>query len=263
MTYEYVSINKEDYILKLTLNRPEKLNALNSMLLTEVQKVLEENENDNNVRVVIISGSGRAFCAGADIFEWNEIISNISTHEEYIIPKYTKLCNQVFNMIEFYDKPVIAQIHGYCLGGGLEMALACDIRIAAENAIFGFPEINMGGFPGTGGTQRCPRTIGVGKALELIWCGNLIDGKEAERIGLVNYAVPLDNLEKKTFEIAKQISSKSPLAVSLVKRAVKNGIDQSLKDGIQLESHLSSIVCKSKEMMNGYKTFIEKKKIKS
>jgi enoyl-CoA hydratase/carnithine racemase len=263
MPYSYVKVDRKEKILRLILNRPEKLNALNSPMLTEIKSILEEHERCEDIRVIVISGMGRAFCAGADIEEWSEILTNLADLGSYTIPNYTKLCNQVFNIIDYYDKPVIAQIHGYCLGGGLELALACDIRIAAENAILGFPEINMGGFPGSGGTQRSPRIINMGKALELIWSGDFIDGKEAEKIGLVNYAVPFDNLENKVIEIAKKISLKSSLAVTLVKKALKYGINLSLRDGIELESQLLSIICKSKDMKNGFKAFIERKERKS
>ena len=258
MSYSYVKVDRKEEILRLILNRPEKLNALNSPMLNEIKSILEEYERCEDIRVIVISGMGRAFCAGADIKEWSEILTNLTDLESYTIPNYTKLCNQVFNMIDYYEKPVIAQIHGYCLGGGLELALACDIRIAAENALLGFPEIKLGGFPGTSGTQRLSRTIGVGKALELIWTGDFIDGKVAETMGLVNHAVALDALENKVIEIAKKVSSKSPLAIALAKKSIKLGINMSLRDGIELESHFSSVICKSKDMREGYKAFIEK-----
>jgi 3-hydroxypropionyl-coenzyme A dehydratase len=260
MSYSCINIEKKGEILKLILNRPEKLNALNSIMLAEIKSILEEYEYSEDFRVIIISGAGRAFCAGADINEWNEILTKHATQEKYIVPRYTTICNEVFNMIYYYEKPIIAQIHGYCLGGGLELALACDIRIAAENAVLGFPEIKLGAFPGTGGTQRLPRLISLGKALELILSGVFIDGKEAEKIGLVNHAVPFDALDEKVTEIAKQISLNSPLAVSLAKKAIKYGGDLNLKNGITLESLFTSIVCKSKTMIEGYKAFIEKKR---
>ena len=190
-------------------------------------RAVEEAEEDGEVKVLVIKGAGRAFSAGDDI---KEQATRTASKELY----HQKLCNILQNnRIDTLEKPVIAQIHGYCLGGGLELALACDIRICSEDARLGLPEINLGGYPGDGGVQRLPRLVGKAMAKELMFTGKHIDGREAERIGLVNHAVAADKLEETVNELAKTIASKMPPTIRVIKRLVNSGMGMPLLESIE------------------------------
>ena len=213
-TYETLLLEKRERVAIITINRPNKLNALNIKTREEGAMLLEELRNDDSVGVVVFTGAGeKAFIAGADIAEFAGRTS--------ITQRDVMMGRSLFTAIDTFPKPVIAMINGFCLGGGCELALACDIRIASEAAKFGQPEINLGIIPGGGGTQRLTRLVGEGKAMEMILTGDMIDAQTAFSIGLVNHVVPADQLEAKTMEIANKIAGRGPIALQLEKEAVK------------------------------------------
>src|SRR5689334_6400067 len=223
-TYKTLLLEKRDRVAIITINRPDKRNALNIKTREEGAALLEELRNEDSVGVVVFAGAGgRAFIAGADIAEFAGRTS--------ITQRDVMMSRSLFTAIDSFPKPVIAMVNGYCLGGGCELALACDIRIASETASFGQPEINLGIIPGGGGTQRLTRLVGEGKAMELILTGEIIDAKTAFTIGLVNHIVPADQLQTKTLDIAKRISEKSPIALQLAKEAVKLASRSNLDEG--------------------------------
>ncbi|MCK7520142.1 MAG: enoyl-CoA hydratase-related protein [Ignavibacteriales bacterium] len=215
MNYKNLLLDINEHIAVLTLNRPDKLNALNHETLSELQQALELLKNDANIFVLIITGSGeKAFVAGADISEINKL--NMLDGK-----KFAEFGQSVFSMIEKFDKPVIAAVNGFALGGGCELALSCHIRLASENAKFGQPEVNLGIIPGYGGTQRLTRLINSGRAAEMILTADMIDASEALRIGLVNKVYPQSELQSKAFEMASKIASKGQQAIRLALKAVK------------------------------------------
>jgi enoyl-CoA hydratase len=210
-----------------TLNRPEKLNALDTKTREELREIVERAERE--VRVLIITGSGKAFAAGADV---NELIQR----DPIKAIEATKLGSELFSRIEEMEIPTIAAINGFALGGGLELAMACDIRIASDKAKFGQPEINLGIIPGAGGTQRLPRIVGVGMAKKLVLTGEIIDAREALRIGLVEEVVEHEKLMERAREIAGKIAEKSWIAVKLAKKALNASLSTPLREGLRLES---------------------------
>ncbi|MCX6012080.1 MAG: enoyl-CoA hydratase-related protein, partial [Chloroflexi bacterium] len=206
MDYKNIIVEKLGNIGKLSINRPDVRNALNKDTRLEIEQGIQELSVDNNIKVVVVTGAGdKAFCAGADIRDMKD-----ATPLEAI--ESAELGKRVFNKIESLEKPVIAMINGFALGGGCELALACDIRIASDKAKLGQPEINLGFIPGYAGTQRLPRLVGKAVAKELIMIGDLIDANEAYRIGLVNKVVPADKLESTVMDMAKKLASRSPIA---------------------------------------------------
>ncbi|MEA3545012.1 MAG: enoyl-CoA hydratase-related protein, partial [Thermodesulfobacteriota bacterium] len=237
----------------VTVNRPQAMNALNEKTLLELQKVFISLAADTAVQVIIITGSGeKAFVAGADI----AAMQSLSAMEAR---RFAKLGHQVMHHIEACPKPVIAAINGFALGGGCELALGCDIRIVAENARFGQPEVNLGVIPGFGGTQRLARLIGKGRALELILTGTMIDAAEAYRIGLANKVVPLEQLLETAKKMAKTIISKGPHAVLLAKEAVRNGLEIDLDRANQYETELFSLCFATADKKEGMQAFLEKR----
>ena len=208
---------------------------------------------DDSIRVVIFTGAGdKAFIAGADIAEF---AGRTALQQRAIM-----LERGLFNAIDTFPKPVIAMVNGYCLGGGCELALACDIRIASDNASFGQPEINLGIIPGGGGTQRLPRLVGEGKAMEMILTGEILNAQEAFRWGLVNQVVPADHLEAKTMEIANRMAEKSPIALRLAKEAVKLASRSNLDEGLRREVDVFALCFSSEDKDEGVKAFLEKRK---
>src|SRR5205809_2536363 len=202
-SYETILVERRERVAIITINRPEKRNALNIQARAEGAAVLDEVRADDSVRVAVITGAGdKAFIAGADIAEFAE--RTAITQREVMLER------SLFNAIDSFPKPIIAMVNGYCLGGGCEVALACDIRIAGDKASFGQPEINLGIIPGGGGTQRLTRLVGEGKSMEMILSGEIINAETAHAIGLANQVVPADQLETKTMEIANRIAEKSP-----------------------------------------------------
>ncbi|MEM1578888.1 MAG: enoyl-CoA hydratase-related protein [Archaeoglobaceae archaeon] len=234
-----------------TLNRPEKLNALDTKTRENLKEIVERAEKE--VRVLIITGSGKAFAAGADV---NELIQR----DPIKAIEATKLGTELFARIEELEIATIAAINGFALGGGLELAMACDIRIASNKAKFGQPEINLGIIPGSGGTQRLPRLVGLGMAKKLVLTGEIIDANEAFRIGLVDEVVEPEKLIDRAKEIANRIAEKSAIAVKLAKRSLNASMNTTLRDGLRLEASLFSILFASDEAKKLMKDFLEKKR---
>jgi enoyl-CoA hydratase len=233
-----------------TLNRPEKLNALDSNTRAELKEIVERAEKE--VRVLIITGSGRAFAAGADI---NELVKR----DPLMAIEASKLGTELFSRIEELEIPVIAAINGLALGGGLELAMACDIRIASSKAKFGQPEINIGIFPGAGGTQRLPRLVGMGMAKKMVLTGEMIGAEEAYRIGLVEEIVEPEKLMDRAKEIAAKIAGKSAISVKLAKKALNASMNTPLREGLRYEVSLFSILFASEEAKRLMKEFLEKR----
>jgi enoyl-CoA hydratase len=256
--YETILVEKQDDkngIAILTINRPEKLNALNYKVHAEGVSALDELRRDDSVKVVIITGAGdKAFIVGADI---TEFAGKTAIEQRNLFQERT-----LFNSIDTFPKPIIAMINGYCLGGGCEIALACDIRLASEKAKLGQPEINLGIIPGGGGTQRLTRLVGEGKAMELILTGEMIDAQTALSIGLVNHVYPHEQLREKTLELARKIAEKSPIALQLAKEAVKFASRSNLDEGLRREIDLFSICFSTEDKEEGVTAFLEKRKPK-
>ena len=255
MSFEAIIYSKEKGIARIVINRPEKRNALNQTVRLELQQVLRDIEEDDSVRVAIITGAGdKAFIGGADITELKEM-TPIACEA-----RASTLGQQLFTDIENLRVPVIAMINGFCLGGGCELAMACDIRIASENAKFGQTEINVGIMPGGGGTQRLPRLVGWGRAKELVYTGRIIDAAEAERIGLVNKVVPLDQLEDTVNQLAEEIASKSSKIISLIKKSINDGMYTDLEAGLSCEKGNFSLCFATEDSKEGLTAFAEKRK---
>ena len=254
MNYKNLLLNINEHIAVLTLNRPDKLNALNHETLTELQQALELLKNETNIFVVIITGSGeKAFVAGADISEINRL--NMLEGK-----KFAEFGQSVFSMIEKFDKPIIAAVNGFALGGGCELALSCHIRLASENAKFGQPEVNLGIIPGYGGTQRLTRLINSGRAAEMILTADMIDASEALRIGLVNKVYPQSELQSKAFEMASKIASKGQQAIRLALKAIKVVDEVSSREGQNIEATLFALCCGTEDFKEGTQAFLEKRK---
>ena len=224
-------------------------------MIKELSQVLDELELNDKVRVLIITGTGRAFSAGADITAFQGVTP-------FLGAVYVRRFQELFNKIELYTKPVIAALNGYTLGGGLELSMACDFRIASELAELGQPEINLGLIPGAGGTQRLPRLIGEGKAKEIIYTGERIPAKEALNLGLVNKVVPHDELLNEARRFALKLSEKPPLALLATKYAVKFGLESNLWSGLALESSLFGLLFSTEDFIEGVSAFLEKRKPK-
>ena len=251
--YETILIEKRAGAAILTINRPDKLNALNSKVHAEGVAALEELRKDDGVRVLVITGAGeKSFVAGADISEFED--------KTPVTQRSGFLEKTLFNSIDAFPKPIIAMINGFCLGGGCELALACDIRLASEKARFGQPEINLGIIPGGGGTQRLTRLIGEGKSMEMILTGDMIDAPTALSLGLVNHVFSAEELETKTMEMANKIAEKSPIALQMAKEAVKLASKSNLDEGLRREVDLFAICFSTEDKTEGVAAFLEKRK---
>ncbi|MDQ3633483.1 MAG: enoyl-CoA hydratase-related protein [Acidobacteriota bacterium] len=251
--YKTILVEKHDGIAVITINRPDKLNALNSKVHEEGVAALDELRNDEKIRVVVFTGAGeKSFIAGADI---SEFAGKTPVTQRAVFQNRT-----LFNSIDTFPKPVIAMINGFCLGGGCELALACDIRIASENAKLGQPEINLGIIPGGGGTQRLTKLIGEGKSMEIILTGDMIDAETALSLGLVNHVYPAEELEENTMKLAGKIASKSPIALQMAKEAVKTASKSNLDEGLRREVDLFAITFSSEDKEEGVSAFLEKRK---
>ncbi|HEX8338463.1 MAG TPA: enoyl-CoA hydratase-related protein [Pyrinomonadaceae bacterium] len=252
-SYETILVERRGRVAVITINRPSKLNALNIQTRAEGAAALDELREDDGVRVVVITGAGeKAFVAGADISEF-EGRTAVSQRE-------VMTARSLFTAVDTFPKPVIAMINGFCLGGGCELALSCDIRVASETARFGQPEINLGIIPGGGGTQRLTRLVGEGKAMELILTGDMIDAQHAYNLGLVNLVVPAADLEAKTMEMANRIAEKSPVALRMAKEAVKTAARANLDEGLRREVDLFALTFSSEDKDEGVRAFLEKRK---
>ena len=244
---------KKDGIAYVTLNRPKVLNALNQKTWEELYAVFEEIQHDSEVRGVILTGGGdKAFIAGADISE----LAHVTAVEA---EKQSSFGQAVLNLIENLGKPVIAAINGFALGGGCETAMACTIRVAAENAKFGQPEVKLGLLPGGGGTQRLPRLVGKGRALQLILSGETISAQEAYRIGLVNEVVPAAELTARAEAILKQIFANAPIGVKYALDAVNKGLETNLSDGLSLEASYFGLCAATDDKNEGTAAFLQKR----
>jgi enoyl-CoA hydratase len=254
MNYTNLLLEIKENTALVTINRPDKLNALNHLTLVELKNVFEDLRNNEEVFTVVLTGSGeKAFVAGADISELIKL--NMIEGK-----KFAGFGQSVFSLLENFEKPVIAAVNGFALGGGCELALACHFRIASENAKFGQPEVNLGIIPGYGGTQRLARLIGSGRAMEMILTGDMIDSTEALRIGLVNKVFPLAELHTKTFEIAQKINSKGQQAIRLAIQAVKATDKMNLQEGLDFEAVLFALCCGTEDFKEGTSAFLEKRK---
>lgn len=254
MVYENIIVEKREHITLLTINRPKALNALNSKTLTELDQVMDEIALDSTVRVVIVTGSGeKAFVAGADIAEMN---NKTPLEARY----FSQLGHKLMNKIESLPQPVIAAINGFALGGGLELAMACDIRLASENALFGQPEVNLGILAGFGGTQRLPRLVGNGRATEILLTAEPLDAHEAYRMGLVNRVYAKEELLNEAMAMAQKIASKAPIAVQLTKSAIIKGANMDLVSGQAYEAEVFAETFSTEDRKNGFIAFLEKTK---
>jgi enoyl-CoA hydratase len=252
-SYETLLLERRGRVALLTINRPAKLNALNIQTRAEGAAALDELREDDSVRVVVITGAGeKAFVAGADIgeFEGRTAVSQ----------RDVMTARSLFTAVDTFPKPVIAMVNGFCLGGGCELALSCDIRVASDRARFGQPEINLGIIPGGGGTQRLTRIVGEGKAMELILTGDMIDAQTAYTLGLVNAVYPAAELEPKTMELANRIAEKSPVALRMAKEAVKTAARANLDEGLRREIDLFALTFSSQDKDEGVRAFLEKRK---
>ncbi|MBI4285117.1 MAG: enoyl-CoA hydratase/isomerase family protein [Chloroflexi bacterium] len=255
MTFQNILYTKEKAIARITVNRPEVRNALNMATRAELREALNDIEADKDVRVAIITGAGdKAFVAGADIHELNSATPVI------IEERASRLGARLFHDIENARVPFIAMINGFCLGAGCELAMSCDIRIAASTARLGQPEINIGIFPGAGGTQRLPRLVGWGRAKEMIYTGRIIDAAEAERIGLVDKVVPPENLQEMVTQLAETIASKSPLILNLAKKSINQGMYTDLAAGLSYEKANFALCFATEDFREGTSAFLEKRK---
>jgi enoyl-CoA hydratase len=252
MNYEFLTITVEDRIATLTVNRPDKLNALNDATMAELGSAIEEVRARDDVAGLIVTGAGRAFVAGADIAE-------LSSQTPAIAKARAQRGQAVFRRFETSPKPVIAAVNGFALGGGCELALACHIRIASDKAKFGQPEVKLGTCPGYGGTQRLARLIGKGRAIQLLATAEMIDANEAYRIGLANKVVPGEELMNAAAEMMRAILSNGPLAVGLCIEAVDRGMEMSLDDAMVLEANHFGLLAATADMTEGMKAFLEKR----
>jgi enoyl-CoA hydratase/carnithine racemase len=251
VAYQNLIVEDHDAVRLIRLNRPEALNALNGALMDELTAVLDDAEADANVRCLVITGSERAFAAGADIKEMApKSYADVFT-EDFITRNWERAAR--------CRKPVIAAVAGYALGGGCELAMMCDFIIAAENARFGQPEINLGVMPGAGGTQRLTRFVGKSKAMEMILTARMMDAAEAERSGLVSRVVPLAELIPNALETAKKIASLSPLAVMMAKETVNAAYETPLTEGVKLERRLFHSLFAFEDQKEGMAAFAEKR----
>lgn len=247
--FQTILIKMEYPLAWITLNRPNKLNVIDQAMLNELVKALDGLEGDEQVRIIILTGAGRAFCAGADIAQ----LADASPMYALNLARDTQ---RVANRIEMCTKPVLVAINGHALGGGLEIAMGGDIRIATSTAKLGLPEINLGIMPGGGGTQRLPRLVGISRAKDMILSGRLISAEEALGAGLLNYVVPNDMLERKTREVGLGLSKKAPAALMAAKQAINGGLDETIIAGEALESALFSILFSTKEGKDAIRSFL-------
>jgi enoyl-CoA hydratase/carnithine racemase len=253
MNFENILFEKKNAIAYVTVTRPKVLNALNMATMEELRAAFHDIKNDAGVRVVIFTGSGeKAFIAGADIGE-------LAKHDAVSGKEYTHRGQSVLNLIENLGKPVIACINGFALGGGCEIAMACTMRLASDNAKLGQPEVKLGIIPGYGGTQRLPRLVGKGLAMQMVLAGEMITAQEAHRIGLVNEVVAAPELVPRAEAIAHKIIANAPLAVQYAMEAVNKGMEMTLEEGLFLEATLFAVSCATEDKQEGTTAFLEKR----
>ncbi|MBS7632280.1 enoyl-CoA hydratase/isomerase family protein [Candidatus Bathyarchaeota archaeon] len=254
MDFKFIIYERSDQIATITLNRPEALNAFSKEVIEEVLQAIEDIKQDENVRAVILTGSGeKAFSAGADIKAMKGM-NALKARELSLMGE--KLCCS----LESLEKPVIAALNGYALGGGLEVAMSCDLRIASETSRMGQTEINIGLIPGWGGTQRLTRLVGPGKAKEMVFTGKLVDAKTAEQLGIVNMVVPADKLRETARQLALELVAKAPVAIKVAKALINKGAEISLDAALALEREGFGVVASTEDLQEGVAAFTEKRK---
>ena len=256
MNFEALSLSQEKGILYIKLNRPEKRNAITPQMLDELDRCITEVATKDSIGAVILSGEGKAFCAGMDLSE----LGRVAGADSQDFRRSLRKLQRAFSEIEYLEKAVIAAIHGYAIGAGFEMALACDLRIASQETTFTIPEVSLGVIPDLGGNQRLPRIVGVGRAKELILTGKTISALDAERIGLVNKVVPLEDLQNTARTWAEDIISNGPLAVGLAKRNIDTSFGLSIAEGIESAGITQSLLISSHDFQEGVRARKGKRK---
>lgn len=252
MPYSLLELSVVDRIATITVNRPDKLNALNAATIGELGDAIDEVRQRDDIGAAILTGAGRAFVAGADI-------SELASQSPMQAKQRALRGQSIFRKFETSPKPIVAAVNGFALGGGCELAMSCHIRIASETAKFGQPEVKLGICPGYGGTQRLPRLVGMGRALQLLMTGEMIDAAEAYRIGLVNRVVPVDELIGAAQGMLKQMLANAPLALGSCIEAVVRGTESPLEDGLNLEANHFALLAGSQDMAEGTRAFLEKR----
>ena len=254
MEFKLIIYEKSDGVATITLNRPEALNAFSNDVVEEILRALEDVKSDENVRVVVLTGAGeKAFSAGADI---KSMVGMTALKARELSLMGESLCLALENL----EKPVIAAINGYALGGGLEVAMSCDFRIASENARVGQTEVNVGLIPGWGGTQRLTRLVGMTKSKELIFTGKIVDARTAEQLGILNMVTPADKLKETVRQFAQELASKPPVALRVAKALINKGANIGLDSALALEREGFGVVASSEDLKEGVSAFIEKRK---
>ena len=256
MASELLLHEEKDSVAIITINRPEQLNALNRQILEELRELLDRYESNSSISVLVLTGIGKAFSAGADVKRSGGEVSDPMT--EFL--SFARFTRETFHKVETYKKPIIAAINGYAMGGGLELALCCDLRVAAQEAKIGLTETKLGLVPGAGGTQRLPRLVGPTMAKQLIFTGGLINGDEAYRIGLVNASVPREECVNKAVDLAKEIAERAPLAVQAAKKCIDMSLQVDLESGLNYEIECVKAVKASEDSVEGVRAFQEKRK---
>ncbi|PLR82507.1 enoyl-CoA hydratase [Bacillus canaveralius] len=249
--YQFIETGISEQIGMITLNRPHVLNALNRTMIFEILSVMESYDRDDNVRVIVLNGKGRAFAAGADIDE----MANASSIDLEMLNQFAD-----WDRLAWIKKPIIGAVHGFALGGAFELALCCDLLLAAEGAEFGFPEVNLGIMPGAGGTQRLTKLVGKTKAMEWLFTGKRISSREALKYGLINQIVAPELLIEETVKLARQIALQPPLSIRLIKESVLKAVDYPLYEGMQFERKNFYLLFSSEDQKEGMKAFQEKRK---
>jgi enoyl-CoA hydratase len=252
MPFKFLTLEIADRIATLTVNRPDKLNALNDATIAELGNAIDQIRVDDSIGGVLLTGAGRAFVAGADI-------SELSNQTPVLAKARARAGQEIFRRFETSPKPVVAAVNGFALGGGCELAMACHIRIASDAAKFGQPESKLGLLPGYGGSQRLPRLIGKGRANQLLLTGEMVDAAEAYRIGLVNKVVAADQLMTEARNMLKTILANGPLAVALCIEAIDRGMQMSLEEGMILEANHFGLLAATEDMREGTRAFMEKR----
>jgi enoyl-CoA hydratase len=250
--YETIVVNREEAIGVITLSRPDAMNALNTKMVTELIDALNGFEKDESVKCIVVTGNESAFSAGADITEMIDMSAVDMAKTGHFFPLWDKVGR--------YPKPIVGALSGFVLGGGLELAMSCDVLIASDTARLGQPEINIGVIPGGGGTQRLTRAVGKSKAMEMVLTGRMIGADEAKTLGLVSRVVPKEAFLDEAKRTAREIASKSPLAVKFAKQAVSKAFEMGLSDGLDFERELFYLLFASEDKVEGMKAFLEKKK---
>lgn len=257
MDFQTIIFETRDQVAFITLNRPDSLNAMNRKMTRELVDVCQQVEEDSGIRIAIFTGAGeKAFSAGMDLKERAE------TAFSPIERRQQKLTNKIYTQaraVAAITKPTIAAIRGYCVGGGLEFALACDMRVAAEDAKLGLTEVRRGIIPGAGGTQRLTRAVGVTKAMEMCLTGDTVSGLEAKSLGLVNNAVPSGDVLRTAADLAGRILKGAPMSVAFIKEAIKKGVELPLEEGLRLEADLSALIGSTEDAKEGPRAFAEKR----